>query len=55
MPYKSPWHSNSPKEFRHHNNSACGPGSEIPEKNKVAGTGNFPLCVDCTKANRDGK
>lgn len=53
MPRVSPFHS--VKEHRYHDNSRCGPGSEIPPHNKVAGTGGKPLCTDCEKLNRDGK
>jgi hypothetical protein len=53
MPQTSPWYSI--KENHHHNNTKCGPGSEIPSHNRVAGTGNKPLCRDCAKLNVDGK
>jgi hypothetical protein len=36
----------------HHNNSACGPGREIPLHERRSGTGNYRLCYDCTKLNR---
>lgn len=53
MPTTSPW--NSVKEPVHHNNTKCGPGSQIPPTNKQTGTGNKPLCQDCAKLNKDGK
>jgi hypothetical protein len=43
------------KEEHHHNNSKCGPGSEIPAHNKVSGDGGKPLCKDCKKLNDEGK
>ena len=53
MPQTSAWHSI--KENHHHNNTKCGPGSEIPPHNRVAGTGQKPLCRDCAKLNAEGK
>jgi len=47
MPRTSPWHS--AKENRHHDNTKCGPGSEILLHNRIAGTGGKPLCQDCAK------
>ena len=50
----APW--NSIKEpHRHHNNTKCGPGSEIPPHNRVEGTGGKPLCEDCKKLNDKGE
>ena len=46
---------NSVKENHYHNNSKCGPGSEIPPRNKAVGTGGKPLCKDCKKLNDAGK
>jgi hypothetical protein len=48
-----PW--NSVKENVHHDNTLCGPGSEIPPHNRVQGTSNKPLCKDCAKLDREGK
>lgn len=48
-----PWHS--VKESHHHDNTRCGPGSEIPDHNRVKGTGGLPLCKDCKKLDDDGK
>ena len=53
MPRAYPWHSI--KENHHHDNSKCGPGSEIPPNNRVNGTGGKPLCRDCAKLNSEGK
>jgi hypothetical protein len=53
MPKINPFHS--VKELRHHDNSRCGPGSEIPAHNRVGGTGGKPLCKDCVKLNAEGK
>jgi len=40
MPKTYPW--NSIKELHHHDNTRCGPGSEIPGHNRVSGTGGKP-------------
>ena len=53
MPKIDPFHSF--KENRHHDNSKCGPGSEIPPHNKLSGTGGKPLCKDCSRLDSDGK
>jgi len=53
MPKVPAFHS--VKENHHHDNSKCGPGSEIPPANRVAGTGGKPLCKDCAKLNSEGK
>jgi hypothetical protein len=53
MPQTQAWHSS--KENHHHNNTRCGPGSEIPPHNRLPGTGNKPLCRDCAKLNAEGK
>jgi len=47
MPRTSPWYS--AKESYHHDNTACGPGSEILRHNRIAGTGGKPLCPECAK------
>lgn len=49
----SPWHS--VKEPHHHDNTKCGPGSEIPAHNRIQGTGSKPLCKDCAKLDKEGK
>lgn len=53
MPQTNPWHSI--KEQVHHNNTKCGPGSEIPPHNRVSGTGGKPLCQDCRHLNQQNK
>lgn len=53
MPQTAAWHSI--KEHVHHNNTKCGPGSEIPAHNRLPGTGGKPICQDCAKLNREGK
>jgi len=54
MPVVPAFHS--VKENRYHDNSKCGPGSEIPAHNRVAGKGNPPKphCADCQKATNEG-
>jgi hypothetical protein len=37
------------KDRRYHNDTRCGPGSEIPAHNKEYGTGGYDLCEDCAK------
>ena len=53
MPQVPAFHS--VKENHYHNNSKCGPGSEIPAHNRRPGTGNKQLCADCVKLNAAGK
>jgi len=53
MPQVAPFHSKN--EPHHHNNSRCGPGSEIPRHNRVAGTGGKPLCKVCQGLNQKGE
>lgn len=53
MPQTTAWRSY--KESHYHNNTRCGPGSEIPSHNKLYGTGGKPLCHDCAKLNSQGK
>jgi hypothetical protein len=31
----------------HHNNDRCGPGKEIPQRDRRSGTGGYRLCDDC--------
>jgi hypothetical protein len=47
MPRTSPWYS--AKESYHHDNTECGPGSEILQHNRIAGTGGKPLCPECAR------
>jgi hypothetical protein len=39
----------------YHNNGACIPGRDIPAHERRSGTGNYRLCDDCGRLNRDGK
>jgi len=56
MPKVSPFHSNHvPHDKTHHDNSKCGPGSEIPAHHRVSGTGGKPLCAHCKKLDDEGK
>ncbi len=39
-----------PPEHRvHHNNDRCGPGKEIPLRDRRGGPGGYRLCDDCKK------
>lgn len=40
------------KRNHHHNNTQCGPGSQVLLKNRQSGTGNKPLCLDCSELNK---
>ncbi len=53
MPKVAPWHS--VKEPHHHDNTRCGPGSEIPAHNRESGTGGKPLYLDCKALNDKGE
>jgi len=56
MPRVASFHSNHPNTTHYHNNSKCGPGSEIPRKNKKPGAGSHnKLCKDCAKLDSEGK
>jgi hypothetical protein len=54
MPQVPAFHWDRDKE-KHHNNSQCGPGSEIPQDHRLTGTGGKPLCAVCAKLNSEGK
>jgi hypothetical protein len=44
----SPFHSSNPSDPDvHHDHSDCPTGQQIPERNKVSGTGGFPRCKQC--------
>ena len=45
----------SPAHRVHHNNSACPPGRDIPQHERRQGTGNYRLCEDCDRLNRQGR
>jgi hypothetical protein len=38
----------------YHNNNACPPGRDIPQKERLLGTGSYRLCEDCNKLNAKG-
>jgi hypothetical protein len=45
-----------PEEDRvYHNNSSCGPFSEIHKDDRRDGRNSYRLCKDCKKINDDGK
>lgn len=39
----------------HHDNSACPPGRDIPNWERRQGTGNYRLCDDCERLNKQGR
>jgi len=39
------------KEGFHHDNSQCGLAVIIPMHNRIQGTGQKPLCINCEKLN----
>lgn len=53
MPRIPAWHSM--KQPYHHNNGMCVPTSRIAPQDRIAGTGNKPLCPSCQKLNRQAK
>lgn len=53
MPRKAPWHS--VKQPVHHNNTNCNTGNNIERENLRQGTGNKPLCSECTRLNQQGR
>jgi hypothetical protein len=56
MPKVPSFHSTHvPHDKKYHDNSKCGPGSEIPQHHRVPGTGGKPLCDHCKKLNDEGK
>ena len=54
MPQVAPWHWDRDKE-KYHNNTRCGPGSEIPQQHRISGTGGKKFCQQCAKLNAEGK
>lgn len=54
MPKVAAFHRDRPGE-KYHDNSKCGPGSEIPPQYRKPGTGGKPHCEDCAKLNKEGK
>jgi hypothetical protein len=46
---------NKPEADRvYHNNNSCGPGKEIPPKDKRDGRNGYRFCHDCEKKNNPG-
>lgn len=44
----SSYHSSNPSDPDvYHDHSDCPTGQQIPERNKVSGTGGFPRCKQC--------
>lgn len=39
----------------HHNNNNCPPGRDIPQWERLDGTGGYRLCDDCQKLNSQGR
>jgi len=54
MPQVAPFHRERNKE-EYHNNSRCGPGSEIPVHERVPGTGGKRLCKHCADLTAKGE
>jgi hypothetical protein len=42
----SPWHSI--RASVHHNNTSCNTGNNIESENRRSGTGDKPLCSECS-------
>jgi len=60
MPYTPAFYSvnefKKPASQRvHHNNSACPPGRDIPQSERLSGNGGYRLCDDCDRLNRQGR
>ena len=53
MPKVNPWHST--KQSVHHNNTNCNTGNNIEKENLRPGTGDKPLCAECSRLNSQGK
>lgn len=54
MPKVAAFHRDREGE-KYHDNTRCGPGSEIPVKDRIAGTGGKPHCTECARLNAEGK
>lgn len=54
MPRVSAFHRDREGE-KYHDNSQCGPGSEIPVTDRKSGTGGKPHCDVCADLNAKGK
>ena len=55
MPYVTPFYSNRPHDPPVYHDNRCGPSTEIPQANRLPGTGGRRRCDDCAKMNADGK
>jgi hypothetical protein len=60
MPVVPAFHSinetkKSPQHRVHHDNSACPPGRDIPQKERRPGSGGYRLCHDCERLNAQGR
>lgn len=56
MPRVSPFHwmfeARKPPMMRvYHNNDRCPLGNTVPERERVPGTGNHPICLECDRLN----
>jgi hypothetical protein len=54
MPQIPAFHWDRDKE-KYHNNSRCGPGSEIPKQHRLPGTGGKRLCKPWAELNAKGE
>jgi hypothetical protein len=60
MPSCTPFHSVNevdklPEKRVHHNNSACAPGRDIPEKERIYTTDGYRVCQVCQQHNSAGR
>lgn len=39
----------------HHSNSACESGQGVPQDQRAAGTGGYPVCQHCLQLNQQSK
>jgi hypothetical protein len=53
MPKTNAW--NFVNQSVHHDNTRCGPGGAIPQRNREAGTGGKPLCENCKRLHSEEK
>ena len=47
-------HKKPEAERRHHDNSACAPGRDIPKNEQKLGAGGYRLCQNCIKETNQG-
>jgi hypothetical protein len=60
MPAVAAFHSinevKKPPQHRvYHNNSVCPSGRDIPQGERLSGTGGYRLCEDCQRYNNEGR